>query len=83
MEPGKVSQHPGKLLLWDGVFVPEDTPDAGLRQQQEALVRRQDDAVGHVEAVQQNGHTSCVRIVGEKTSEVVQLDHLGDRAGLL
>lgn len=51
----QVSSRPGKPQLWDGVFVPEDVPDTGL---QEALVRQQDDAVGHVEAVQQNRHTS-------------------------
>lgn len=79
----QVSRRPRKPRLWDGVFAPEDTSDTGLRQQQEALVRRQDNAVGHVEAVQQNRHTSCVGIVGEKTSKVVQLNHLEKRAGLL
>lgn len=58
------------------MFVPEYTADAGLCQQQEVLIRGQDDPVGHVEAVQQNLHTSCIGIVGEKTAQVVQLDHL-------
>lgn len=60
-------------------FLPQNASDAGLRKQQEVLVWRQGDAVGHVERVQQDLHTSCLRIEGQETAEVVQLDHLQHR----
>lgn len=65
------------------VCVPQQASDAGLCEQQEAFVRRQDDAVGHVEGVQQDLHAACIRIVREKTAEAVQLDHLKHQTGQL
>lgn len=67
------------MIIGSRVAVLEYTPHAGLCQQQEVLIGGQDNTVGHVEAVQQNLYTSCVGIVGEKTAQVVQLDHLERR----
>lgn len=55
---------------------PQYASDAGLRQQQEVLVGRQGDAIGHVERIQKDLHISCCGVVGEETAEVVQLEDL-------
>lgn len=72
-------RSPSVMIIGSRVVVPEYTPHTGLCQQQEVLIGGQDNTVGHVEAVQQNLYTSCVGIVGEKTAQVVQLDHLERR----
>lgn len=72
------SQHTGVCVCVCG---PQYAPDAGLRQQQEVLVRRQGDAVGHVERIQEDLHISSSGVVGEETAEVVQLEDLERRPG--